>query len=380
MMRLQLLAVLSLAACAAPDADEMFTALTLQIDEGPEVVHDAILDEVDGAEDSLRIALPGLVDVEVADAIVAAADRGVATQVVVDIDQQGDPGVQALLDADVPVQLADGDLTYFDFGSNDDVGWDSTEITMSHAFVVADRTRVVLADSAGGLHDGTHIVFHGRSEDLGDDLTAEHVQLMGGTDATATTAFDAPSKSIADARWVYPTTGPDLFELWLSPQERTVKRLIDAVYSARGPIRLMAEDVADEGMARALQRKAEDGFDVEVIVGGGFGNANPGLSDALLRLAPSVPVLQAAVPGRLPTILFVDLVDEGSTLPMHPRVMLQTFPMVSASRLYAGAEVITDQLTDGALYVLSSNRAPTPHQLQLAALYEDARLSAEALR
>ncbi len=379
-MRSHALLPLLLGACAAPDTSALFTELDLSLPEDTIGVHDALIDLVDGAEDSARIALPGLVDVAVAESLIAAHDRGVLTEVVVDIDRETDPGVAALQQAGVPLQLASGALTYFDFGTNDDVGWTSDQIAMSHAFAVIDRTRVLLADGAGDDLPGRRVLFTGRSEDLGDDLTAEHVQLFGGTDATATTAFDAPAKSIADARWMYPTTGPDLFQLWLSPQERTVKRMIDAVYRARGPIRLMADDVADEGMARALQRKAEDGFDVEVIVGGGFGQANPGLSDALLRQAPDVPVLQAALPGRLPTILFVDLVSEGSTLPLTPTVMVQTFPMVSASRLYAGTEVITDQLTDGALYVLESNRSPTPRQLELVALYGDARLSAEALR
>lgn len=378
---IRLAPLLLVTACAAPEVGDLFTSLELTVADGAAEVHTTFVDAIDGASDTVRIALPGLTDADLTDALLAAADRGVDVQAVFDIDEAGDLGVTALLDAGVPVRLANGALQYFDFGSNEDVGWSGDQIAMTHAFAVVDRTRVVLATDAGRDGPGARIVFAGRSEDLGDDLTAEHAQLFGGTDATATTAFDAPSKSIADARWVYPTVGPDLFELWLSPQERTVKRMIDAVYSARGPIRLMADDVADEGIARALQRKAEDGFDVEVIVGGSFAQANPGLSDVLIRQAPSVPVLRASLPGRLPTILFVDLVEDGvPTLPMHPRVMVQTFPMVSASRLYAGDEVVTDQLTDGALYVLASRRGPTPLQLALVPLYEDARAAAEALR
>ena len=56
-------------------------------------------------------------------------------------------------------------------------------------------------------------------------------------------------------------------EIWLGPQERLIKRVTDAVYSSRSDVRILTNELADGGLAKALQAKSADGFDVQVVVG-----------------------------------------------------------------------------------------------------------------
>ncbi len=378
MMRTPLIGLL-LASCAAPDTGQMFNDIDLSILSTAEEVNDRFIDVANGADERLSLALPGLLDPELAIALVEAFDRGVEVKVVVDIDLSDNEPTDTLRDAGVPLRLADGDLTYFEFQLNADVRWSSTQVQMTHAFVVGDLGELVMASSGGDLTDRATVMWSGYSEELAEDLRTEHVQIFGGSDATALTAFDAMAKSIADPRWAYPTTSDEIFQLWLGPQERVTKRMIDAVYGARGPIRVLTEDFADEGMARALQQKAADGFDVEVIVGRSFGLTNPSLSDILLQQAPDVSVLQSTDTRPLPTLVFVDL-GRGLDGRFHqPRVMVGTHPIWSAARLFNDVEVVTDQLCDGALYVLGVDGQPTAPLQELSNIYRDVRVFTEAL-
>ncbi|MCB9682448.1 MAG: hypothetical protein H6733_13370 [Alphaproteobacteria bacterium] len=369
-----------LGACAAPDTSGLFNALEVHTVQGGAEADADLIALADAATVELRIALPGLSDPDLTDAVLAAWDRGVEVWVVVDVDHASDAGVAAIADAGIGLKLADGGLTYYDFGTNRDVSWTSTQTRMTHAFAVADRTEVVMASGAGDLLGGTRVVFTGHSEELGEDLLTEHNQLFGGSDATAVTAFNAMAKSIADIRWVYPSQDDELVEVWFNPQERAVKRITDAVYRATSSIRIVTEDFADEGLARALQRKAEDGFDVEVIVGASFGSTSSALSDVLRNQAPDVPLLQSVSTEPLPTIAFVDY-DRARDGRYHmPSAMVLTHPILSAARLFADVEVVNDQLVDGALYVVEAHGAPTQPLQDLAAIYQDQRALAEDLR
>jgi hypothetical protein len=374
------LLLLALAACSAPELDT-FTDVDAHVTLSAEEANGFFVATAQEAERELRVALPGLTDPALTDALIEAYDRGVDVMVVTDIDRADDEGVARLLEANVPTTLANDGITYFEFNLNEDVVWESEQTQMTHAFAVADMTRITLASEAGFDVDAPRFLLDGVSEDMGQDLVAEHIQVFGGSDAVSKTAFDALAKSITDARWIYPTQSDEMVELWFGPQERILKRAIDAVYYARASIRVMTEDFADEGLARALQQKAEDGFDVEVIVGNSFGSTNPGVSEVLLSQAPDVPVLQSSSLGGIPTILFIDFDRSPHDGNFHmPMGMVLTHPIWSASRLYNEEEVVTDQLCDGTLTVLSVNGEPTKPLQDLANLYRDERTLALELR
>lgn len=367
---MRFLPILALLACEGPDTGDAFTVLDMHLPTLASETNAHFVDVVNAADTEVRVALPGLTDPDLVQAIVDAHGRDVDVRVVVDFDNASDAGVQDIMAAGVETTLADDGFAAYDFSLLSDVAWTSEQTQMTHAFAVADITQVVMATSAGDMVDAPRVVFSGVSEDIGEDLVSEHIQVFGGSDAVSKTAFDASAKSVADNRWQYATQSDEMFELWLGPQERVVKRYIDAVYMAKGSIRVMTEDIADEGFARALQHKAEDGFDIEVIVGSGFGLTNGSISEVLRTQAPDVTVLQSSSTAPLPTLMFVDFDRSPHDNRFHmPMAMVSTHPIWSASRLYNDAEVVTDQLCDGALYVLATTGEPTTPLQQLAQLY-----------
>jgi hypothetical protein len=140
--------------------------------------------------------------------------------------------------------------------------------------------------------------------------------------------------------------------MWIGPQERVVKRVVDGVYSARSSVWVLTNQLGNEGLARALQDKAEWGFDVQVIVGPGFDDASI-LSREFSSSTPDVVKRRATV-QRVPTLVLIDF-EPDSTGHRRPRGMFLTHDLVSAARLYRGAEVQNDQLIDGLLWVIDED-------------------------
>jgi hypothetical protein len=354
---LPLLAVSLLVGCAEPDLADLFGQVTVSLADGEDGASQPFVERVEQAETSLHVALPGGDDTELAGALVDAWDRGVEVEVITDWDLRDSAAISQLLEAEVPVRLADAGLTYFEFNLNDDVAFPSTATVLSSAWVVADRRTVLAASSLGAGGAGTRIVYDLQSEDLIDDLLAEHNQLFGGTDATAVTAFDGPAKSITDLRWLYGTAAPVDLEMWFGPQERLTKRVIDAVYTARTSVRVLTNDLANEGLAKALQDKATRGFDVTVVVGPQFGESNSFLS-RIFEDTPDVEKRRLTDADVVPTIVVIDWEAQESGLRARTQVMVLTHDLYSAARLYRGEPVVSDQLIDGVMWTLSSSNEP----------------------
>lgn len=365
--------------CAAPDLGEgrsLFSAAPVR---GTTAVNDAFIETIASAEDRIRIALPTLTDPALAAAIESRHADGLDVAVVTDQDQAEDAGVIALLDAGVPVALADGGVTYFDFNLNQDVAWGSESVTMTNAFVVADSIRVTAADRAGDEADGTRVLIEATNQWMAEDLEAEHNQLMGGTDASSLTAFSSLAKSILDARWAYHTEDDVTAELWFGPQERLIKRLIDATYRAQSSVWILTGELQDEGLAKALQAKAAGGFDVQVIVGAEHDNSIFGPSVVLARDTPDVLKYRSTVAGPTPTVVVVDYAPDRDGYRRTTQAFVLTHPIVSAARLFQDSEVETDQLMDGTLWVLRELDAPSADLESLVELQQTHLDTAEVL-
>ena len=233
---------------------------------------------------------------------------------------------------------------------------------MSHSWVLVDEERATVASYAGDLTAGERVVFELRGEDLLEDLWTEHNQVFGGSDATAVTAFDDSAKSIADFRWRYPTDTEMALQVWFGPQERLTKRLIDAVYSAKASIWVSSDQLINEGLVRALQYKARDGFDVRVIVGSKqptvFNPRTP--PDLLFSNAPDVDKRRID-DDVVPTLVLIDFetARDGNDYPTRGYVL--SHDLVSATRLYQLQAVENDQLIDGNLMVLEDWK-DEPHE------------------
>jgi phosphatidylserine/phosphatidylglycerophosphate/cardiolipin synthase-like enzyme len=327
---------------------------------------------IDSATTSLDVAIPYAESTAIADAIVRAHERGVAVRAITDVDVADQAGAVRLIDADVPLRLADGDLAYFDFSINADVAFDSGLTRMSHAWALVDRERAVVSTEAGGTGDGKRVVLDVRGEDLLEDLWTEHNQVYGGIDATAATAYDNPAKSVADFRWSYPTDSDVRLELWFGPQERLTKRLIDAVYGARASVWIQTGLVDNDGLIRVLQAKAADDFDVKVVVGTRqptvYNPRSP--ADVFANGTPDVEKLRVD-DEEVPTVVIVDAVEARDGVKYPTRVFVLSHELVSAVRLFDGAPVVNDQLIDGNLWVIEDTGEEAAIVRNLRTLFED---------
>lgn len=359
MSRPSFLLLLAASGCAAPDLAAGRSLFSAEPVLGTMAVNDAFIETIEGAEKRLRIALPTLADPALTEAIEARYVDGLDVEVISDQDQADDPGLVALADAGVPLTLADGDVTYFDFNLNQDVSWASGDVAMTDAFVVADSIRVTAADRAGDEADGYRVLIEATNQWIAEDLEAEHNQIMGGTDASSLTAFSSLAKSILDSRWAYHTEDDVTAELWFGPQERLIKRLIDATYRAQASVWILTATLEDEGLARALQSKAAGGFDVQVIVGPEHIDGAFGPSSVLSRETPDVPKYRSTLDGPTPTVVIVDYATDRDGFRRTTQAFVLTHPIVSAARLYQDSEVVTDQLLDGTLWVLRELDAPS---------------------
>jgi hypothetical protein len=370
-------AVLMAAACRPPEPDELFNEVKLQVHEDEASAAEPFVAAILGAEDELRIALPAGDDLALSDAILRAHASGLDIEVLTDFDLAGTPAIAALLQADVPVALRDAGLGYFDFGQNADVLFTSDMTRMAHAYVVADGQRIVAASTIGAAGEGTRVVLEVRGEDIVQDLLAEHTQVYGGTDAVSVTAFDAPAKSIVDFRWRYGTTTDVDLEMWFGPQERVLKRVIDSVYSARSSVYVLTNEFVDEGLARALQTKAQWGFDVEVVVGPRFGQTNPLVSRVLELGSPAVEKRRlledpdATEPMVIPTLVLVDLSPDAEGYRPYARAFVLNHDIYSAARMYRGVPTITDQFIDSTMWVFTDVDTPGAQIRSLFQVYAD---------
>lgn len=362
---------LGLVGCAAPDADELFGAVELTVADGADAASAPFVERVKDAKDTLHVAMPGGDDTAFADALVDAWGRGVDVEVITDYDLRDSAAVTTLTAAEVPVRLADAGLTYFEFNLGADVVYPSEMTIMSSAWVVADRRTALVGSTLGAAGTGARVIYDVRGEDLIDDLLGEHNQVFGGTDATAVTAFDGPAKSITDLRWRYGTGDTTDLEMWFGPQERLTKRVIDAVYAARTDVRILTDDLANEGLAKAVQDKAERGFDVQVIVGPSFGASSTQLARLLADDAPDVDLRQVTGVDVVPTVVIVNWAEQGSGLRARTQVMVMTHDLWSAARLYRGEPLENDQLIDGVMWTLSTSGEPDAAMKQLLALWQD---------
>ncbi len=376
---MRLLPLVLLGACAPPDPGALFTSATARVLPDGQATDALLIDAIDAAKDSLHVALPAAEDTGISDAILRAFDRGVDIQVLTDVDREGDPGITALIDAGVPVSLADGGMTYFDFTTSRDVTWTSDQVRMTDCWVVTDGLRVVGCTLAGSLQGGPRVAFDVKGEEIAEDVLGEHNQIFGGTDATALTSFSNPAKSILDLNATYPNTDDTRVGVWFGPQERLTKRVIDAIYGARSSIRVLTDDLSNDGLARALQDKAKNGFDVTVITGPHFGLASSVQAREYENGTPDVDKFARTDVDQLPTVILIDFEDTRLGQRSLAKAMVLTHDLVSSARIWKGSEVVSDQVLDGTLWSLEDSDEPSPEMIDLLALFEDQLALAEEL-
>ena len=241
-------------------------------------IEQQVIAVIDSAQVRLEVAFEHLESTAVAQALVNAQDRGVDVRVVGDIDHRDQAGFRLLTDPMVglrdngdgldPVTFGDGAITYSPQPTVT-VSRTGPQNRMTHNFIVADQRRVF--NLTGGFfapEEGEifQIGFDATSEDLAKDFGDELVQMYGGMFSTTLSTFNGPLKSDTNVRNHYPNDLGDM-EVYFGPQERVIKRLMDEIYKARASVFIVTEELTNNFVVDALRYKAENGFEVGVVVG-----------------------------------------------------------------------------------------------------------------
>ncbi|MEL6177694.1 MAG: thrombospondin type 3 repeat-containing protein [Myxococcota bacterium] len=244
------------------ESDEGFTLTGAALEE-------QLIEEIDNAQTSILVALETFASETVALALVRAHRRGVAVSMVGDIDNRFQLGFR-LLEAQAPgvgIRYGNGELSY--------APQPTISVTragdmnrMTNNFFVFDELRVVSLSyglPSSEEFDQLQLGFWTKSEDFGKDYKDEFDQMFSGVFATTLNSFNSEIKSNTNARVYYPTDR-GVVEVYFGPQERPLKRLIDEIYSARGSVWILAEELNNRFILDALEYKALAGLDVRVLV------------------------------------------------------------------------------------------------------------------
>ncbi|MFB6350628.1 MAG: hypothetical protein ABEN55_01760, partial [Bradymonadaceae bacterium] len=139
---------------------------------------------------------------------------------------------------------------------------------MSHRFFIIDeRTVWNLAD---GFDTGKvgNLGWKITSEYIREDFVREFRQMRGGVFATELDSYNGPLKSGTNAQVDY-MTDQGVLQIRFNPQERLMKQVIDHVYRAKDSIKLTTSALRNPFLLDALEYKADNGFDVQIVVGKG---------------------------------------------------------------------------------------------------------------
>jgi hypothetical protein len=255
---------------AAPDSADLFNRFGL-LEAGPDALKTDALEQrmvaiIGSAEFRAYAVFEDFESPAVAAALVAAHERGVDVRVAGDVDKRLQQGFRMLEDAGVPTQYGNGELDFeLEPTRNATASGDQTRVT--HNFVVVDSRQVVSV--SGGFLEGRPNVyqlgFEATSEEIGHDFEDEAIQLTGGVFATTYDNFNGVVKSDVNNRRYYRTEN-GILEVYFGPQERLIKRVIDATYNAKASVFVVGEAFENQFLAEALRYKAMNGFEVAMVL------------------------------------------------------------------------------------------------------------------
>lgn len=378
---LALCALLGASSCEAPPADERaFNKITYyHMSQGLSEVKSPLVELINDAEQRIDIALYRLEDDAVADALIAAKNRGVQLRVVTDMQSIGDSGFVKLLAADVPVVQGDGEVRYLpdptltsilqaclefdgyrectrrDNGSTqpDDGVIIRPDVynVMSNNFAVVDDFNIWVSATPLIAGDTIGIGFVSYSQDLGMAFQREFQQMAGGVFATTLDTFNGPVKStvhgmLYDSRIPDATPGKRLqlqpgyltnkgiVNIHFNPQQRLVKELIDELYAARSSIFFMTDELLHDFAIDALLYKVQAGFDVRVILREG---------SKIPRELLDAGVVRTIDAQYLPTMLITNHEEDRNDFLWPRSAMVMSHPLYRATPF----EVFTPEPSSG---------------------------------
>jgi phosphatidylserine/phosphatidylglycerophosphate/cardiolipin synthase-like enzyme len=242
-----LLVFLALAACAPPSDADIAGTLGGQVDvyfNDPGTRPDNLWSRPDGlkaminlihnAQATLDFAVMGFTHRDIIDAIEMAHDRGVKVRMVGDADHWGNEGYRRLLNRQVPMSVGNGSHIMHD------------------KFIVVDGRFVFMGTANWSVSDMTQnsnnmlLIDH---PGVAADFTAEFEQMFNGL-------FGYTKQRIDNGR-VY-QVGDTEVEVWFSPNEDTMGRMLEVVDAAEESVRFTIFAFTKDQVGSAYIRKMEE--------------------------------------------------------------------------------------------------------------------------
>lgn len=340
--------VVGLGACGDQPSvySEALTTVDLQLTESEqsESQVDKFVRDIEGADTRILAAVSHLQNERVANALVEAQSDGVEVKIVSDANHADETGFQILEENDIDPVYGDGALSYLpdpnlspvlagcrlneqkrysvctSLADDDDartMDRPGSFNLMSHNFALIDKQTVWMFALGfdGAAHDW--LGWRGESESMFEDLQREFRQLHGGVFSIDLDVYSGENKVVPDGVETYHTDVGDV-GIHYNPQERLVKRVIDAVYEAKSSVFIMTDNLRNPFLLEALEYKKAAGFDVRVVVHPDhqIDAKMDRLRDLGVRLAPEGL-------DHLPTLAITDAepADDGAVWPRKAQIV-----------------------------------------------------------
>jgi len=233
-----------------------------------------LAEAIDQARLSVDMAMYNFNLWSIRDALVAAHQRGVNVRVVIDSDNINEPEVQDLIDAGIPV-----------------LG-DQRESLMHHKFAILDRREVWTGSmnfSVGGAYKDANSLLRLQNLKVAEDFQVEFDEMFedGLFGYASPTNTPYPVLSVAG----------DQVEVYFSPDDGVLDRLVDLVGEADQEVRFLAYSFTADRLAEAMLQQAQAGVEISGVfdrsqvrgnTGGEFARLNAAGLDVRLANTPNL--------------------------------------------------------------------------------------------
>lgn len=230
---------------------------------------------IDQARISVDMAMYNFNLWSVRDALVAAQRRGVDVRVVVDNENMDEPEVQDLIDVGIPVVS------------------DAGESLMHHKFAIIDRREIWTGSmnfSVGGAYKDANSLLRVQDPKVAEDFLVEFDEMFEDGLFGYASPTDTP----------YPVVmiGEDRVEVYFSPDDGVLDRLVDLVGEADQEVRFLAYSFTADRLAEAMLAQAQVGVEISGVFDRSQVRSNTGGEFERLKAA-GLDVRQANTPNLM---------------------------------------------------------------------------------
>lgn len=228
----------------APDADEPALKAffsTPGTRERPEGI-DELIRAIDGAQESVLVAMYNFTLKDAGNALLAAHERGIDVRVVLETDA---------LDGEWAQELRSGGVA---------MASDNREGLMHYKFVVIDEQEVWTGSwnlTTGGTYYDNNNLVRIRSQAAAENYVAEFREMFDEDKFGPDGSNPTPNPLIM--------LGGTRMEFYFSPEDAPANRVVDLLYGAKESVEMMAYSFTLDEVGEALQSGAARGLDVRVV-------------------------------------------------------------------------------------------------------------------